>query len=93
MPTSIKFYLVCLTREAINNFSDNIMNQFIHLEKYLMCTAFSANMPFSQLTAVPNEENQDQDHEEFLIPNHYVTWVAVDQDQKVWGFAKPTKHP
>ena len=92
MPTPIKFDLVCLTREAINNFSDNFMSHYIYWDKYIICTKFFANIPFSQLTAVPNEENQDQDSEEFLIPNHYVTWIAVDQDEKVLGFVKPLKH-
>lgn len=90
MPTPIKFYLVCLTREAINNFSDSIIDQFIRWDKYLLCSEFYANMPFSRLIAVTNEENQDQPPEEFLIPNHFVAWVAVDEPEKVLGFAKPT---
>jgi hypothetical protein len=91
MSPPIKFCLVCLSQEAISDFSESFIEHFIHWEKYLCCTTFVSDSPFYEAVAIPNENHKDQSRQEFLIPSRYVVWVSVGQDETIWGFGKPTE--
>ena len=91
MATTEKFYLVCLTMDAINIFSESSIIDYLWDDRYIYCTKFLPAIPFSSMTAVPNEASGGLRLKEILIPNHFVAWVLAHPDKKVLGFEKPTQ--
>jgi hypothetical protein len=86
-----EFCLVCLSQDSREAFSHTFVKDYIRWSRYLVGTNWHADTPFSRLKAIPNEEYQNQDRREFLIPSDSIVWVLVHQDERVLGFGERSR--
>lgn len=82
---------VYLTKEAITEYADTFIADYIHYGKFLDCTLFNPDPQYLSVIAAPNVEeslatkSSSKPHE-FLIPHRYVLYVATNLDRKILGF-------
>ena len=76
---------VYLTKEALVEFADHFISDYVQYGKFLDCTSFNSAPQFLSVVAVRERDGQREEHE-FLIPHRYIAFVVSNPDRTVLGF-------
>ena len=78
-------YGVCLTDEAIEQFKESIIEDFLFFEKYLACETVDTEGNYLRVIAIPPNRKQKLQKQEFLIPHNLVLFIASNVLEKNFG--------